>query len=269
MTTAASSAPSGALFEPDGDTFVPTSLARGPWSPDALHGGPVAALLARAFESHEVDAGTVLVRLSVELLRPVPLAPLTLAVRTERAGRRVQTLGAVLRSGDTELALARAVRLASVPVELPPVLPPAPVRPLRPPAAGSRYVDDTWEYEAFHNTGTEMRFVDGSFEEDGPAAVWIRLTVPVVGGEEPSGPQRAAAAADFGNGVSRAVPFEGWLFVNADLTVSLVRPPEGEWIGLDAVTHVSGHGAGLAESALHDDAGALGRAVQSLVIARR
>jgi len=28
------------LFEPDGDRLVPTELARGPWSPESLHGAP-------------------------------------------------------------------------------------------------------------------------------------------------------------------------------------------------------------------------------------
>ena len=35
-----------ALFVADHDRFVPTELARGPWDPNALHGGPVAALVA-------------------------------------------------------------------------------------------------------------------------------------------------------------------------------------------------------------------------------
>ena len=40
-----------ALFVADGpDTWLPTDLARGPWDPNALHGGPSAALLARAVE---------------------------------------------------------------------------------------------------------------------------------------------------------------------------------------------------------------------------
>ena len=42
----------GALFVPEGSTLVPTAAARGPWSPDALHGGPVAALVARCVERH-------------------------------------------------------------------------------------------------------------------------------------------------------------------------------------------------------------------------
>ena len=47
-----------ALFEPDGDRFVPGVLTRGPWSPGAQHGGPPAALLAfdaeTVVESHGI-----------------------------------------------------------------------------------------------------------------------------------------------------------------------------------------------------------------------
>ena len=41
---------SDAVFHLDGDLAVPSALARGPWSLDALHGGAPAALLARALE---------------------------------------------------------------------------------------------------------------------------------------------------------------------------------------------------------------------------
>ena len=52
-------------------TWLPTDLARGPWDPGALHGGPVAALLARAAEPLLEPLQPV--RLTVELLRPVPM----------------------------------------------------------------------------------------------------------------------------------------------------------------------------------------------------
>ena len=46
------------LFVPGArDTWVPTDLARGPWDPDALHGGPVATLFARAVEPLLADFG--------------------------------------------------------------------------------------------------------------------------------------------------------------------------------------------------------------------
>ena len=62
-----------ALFERDGTRFVPTELCRGPWSPDAQHGGPPAALMARAAEGFEGGEEMQVARLTVELLRPVPL----------------------------------------------------------------------------------------------------------------------------------------------------------------------------------------------------
>jgi hypothetical protein len=66
---------SDALFTVHHERVTPTELARGPWDPRALHGGPVAALLARAVERAD-DAGTPfhVARLTVELLRPVPKA---------------------------------------------------------------------------------------------------------------------------------------------------------------------------------------------------
>lgn len=80
---------------------------------------------------------------------------------------------------------------------------------------------------------------------------------------------RAAAVADFGNGVSATLPFERFLFINADLTLHLARLPRGEWIGLDARTILHEGGMGVAESVLHDRDGPIGRAFQTLVVAPR
>ena len=69
--------------------------------------------------------------------------------------------------------------------------------------------------------------------------------------------------------MSAALPFDRFLFINADLTIHLWRAPCGEWIGLDARTLVHPGGSGIAESVLHDEHGALGRAFQTLVIRPR
>ena len=97
----------------------------------------------------------------------------------------------------------------------------------------------------------------------------MRLTVPVVKGEDPSGAQRALAAADFGNGFSAVLDWDAWAFINPDLTVYLERDPVGEWIALDARTRLNGDGTGLAESVLFDQTGRVGRAVQALLILPR
>ena len=76
------------------------------------------------------------------------------------------------------------------------------------------------------------------------------------------------AAADFGNGISSVVPIDSHIFINPDLSVHVTRPPVGEWVALAAVTHPTDRGVGLAESAMYDRDGRIGRAVQSLLLDR-
>jgi acyl-CoA thioesterase len=103
----------------------------------------------------------------------------------------------------------------------------------------------------------------------GPSAVWFRMNHPLVMGQTPSPYQRVAVAADSGNGISAILDLTTHVFVNSDLTINLLRKPVGEWVCLDARTHLSSHGGGLAESALYDEQGLIGRATQSLFVRRR
>ncbi len=257
---------SDALFTPDGGRFVPSEHARGPWDPAAMHGGPPAALMAGAMESLPTETAMVVVRTTVEILRPVPLRPVAVSARIERNGRRVQLLSASLSDGATELCRATAwrIRVADLDIGDQGGEPPA----FAGPDAPTPHVPDSDE-PAFHRTGVEMRYARGSFTELGPATVWMRLTMPVVAGQWPTPLQRALAAADFGNGVSTVVPWEEFLFINTDLTVYLHRQPEGEWVCLDASTDVDPRGVGVAHSRLFDERGAIGRSLQALFIDRR
>ena len=47
----------------------------------------------------------------------------------------------------------------------------------------------------------------------------MRLRHPLVPGQQPSPLARLVAAADFGNGVAAALPFERYVFINADLQI--------------------------------------------------
>ncbi|MGH9184964.1 MAG: thioesterase family protein [Acidimicrobiales bacterium] len=262
-----------ALFVPlDGKRLLPTEWARGPWSPDALHGGPPAALLAGAAEraGNEAAAGPMHpARVTIELWRAVPVAPLTVSAEVVRPGRKVQLIQAELSGEDgTRLATATVLRIrtADVPVaDQPPIPqppPPSEGEPAHASPAGTGH-------PGFHNLGVEHRFVAGQFDELGPATDWIRLRVPVVAGEIPTPLERVVAAADFGNGVSATSPFEELSFINPDLTVYLHRLPDGEWVCLEAATRLTGHGLAIAESVLYDEHGSLGRALQSLVLEAR
>jgi acyl-coenzyme A thioesterase PaaI-like protein len=254
---------SAALFTREGaNTWKPTDRARGPWSPDALHGGAVAALLAHAAIPHVDDLQTV--RLTVELTRTVPVDALTVTAEVVRPGRRVRAVAATMSAGGREVATASLVAIRTADV-------PAPAQPSVAPPPGPEHgrapnFTSGGTYEALHNSGVEHRFVIGSFEDPGPATDWIRLRVPLIEGETPSPLERVAVAADFGNGVSRIIDFEQLLFINPDLTIYLHRLPVGEWVCLDSVTRIEPYGIGLATSDLYDGEGPIGRSLQSLVV---
>lgn len=260
----------GALFEPLGDgRWQPTGFSRGPWSPDALHGGPVAALLAGVLEAaataQDPDTPMHPARLSLELLRPVPLAPLATATEVVRPGRKVRLTDATLATADgTLVATARLLQIRAAEVPSAPVTTgvTGPAGPEGLPRSRPAGV----ELEHFHSHAIEHRFAAGGFLEHGPATDWMRLLVPVVAGEPTTPLQRVAAAADFGNGISRVADWNLLLFINPDLTIHLHRTPVGEWVCLDAVTWMEPHGSALAESRLWDEDGPLGRSLQSLIV---
>ncbi len=254
----------GALFEIDGEELVPTDLSRGPWDPNALHGGPTAALLARAIERHDPGPASFVSRLTVELFRPVPLAPLRVAVRTARPGRNVQSLEASVFAGDVEVARATALRLRVAPVSLPASSEPAVVPPVVrgagsvPPFSGIDLVG-YW-------SACELEMVEGSWLEPGPGTAWIRLRCPVVAGEEPTPLQRVAAAADFGSGVGNPVRATDVGAINPDLTIHLHREARGEWVALRSQGWAHPAGVGMAQTELFDDHATIGTALQSLLV---
>ena len=275
------------LFEPVGNGWRPTELARGPWDPRHCHGGPVSALLARSVERlddrvTDRDGRPIewqVVRLTVELSHPVPVGEtITVESSIERAGRRVSLVGARLSDErGTTLVMARALRVRRLDMPTPGrVDRPDDAMPTLPESGADNPVH--WaphEDVAFHKNANHFRFVEGSGDELGPVAVWISLLVPLVPDEQVTGFQRVAAATDFGNGVSAALHGDEFAFINPDLTIHLTRTPIGEWIGMRSASYLGSApgsagvmiGTGLAESALYDTEGRFGRSVQSLFVA--
>lgn len=256
------------VFRCSGDDILPSALARGPWHPGAQHGGAPAALLTAIAERQLGDEpGWAMARLTLEFLRPVPIAPLIASAAVQPGGsvRRVEVClfheGMPVVRGVAMFIRERELDLSATPMapELPP--PDACDEPLRIPGMAMQ--------TSFHYTAMESRVAAGSASAPGRAAVWFRMRVPLVRGWTASGAARATAAADFGNGISWAVPLDRFVFANADLTVSLHRPPRGEWVGVDSTTVVQPSGIGLTVSTLHDELGRIGVAQQALVIKPR
>ncbi len=257
------------FYVPDGGRYLATELTRGPWDPGAQHAGPPAALLGRELERLP-DAGEFQIgRVTCEILRSVPIGPVTVSARVVRPGRRVQLLEAELRDETGEpLVRASAWRIRTAAVEIPPEALLA-SEPLPGPEQGSEAEFFPTGQELGYHSAMEVRFVEGGFLEPGPATVWLRMRQPLLAGEEPSPLQRGLVTADVGNGVSAALDYHRYLFINVDLTVHLERMPAGEWVCVDAVTLPQPNGVGTAESVLSDRRGRIGRALQTLLISER
>lgn len=258
---------SEAFFEARGpDRFQATELTRGPWDPGLQHAGPPAALLGRAVERHGDRPGMQVARITLDIVRPLPIAELRVTTRLLRGGRSLELVEATLHAGEVELMRATALRIRTAELDLPGGLTPGPR--LAGPDAGRTVPFFPTGQDVGYHTAMEARFVAGSFLELGPAAVWMRMRHPLLPGEPPSPLCRVLAAADSGNGVSAALDYQQWRFVNADLTVYLFRPPAGEWVALESTTTAAA-GIGLADTTLHDEQGPIGHSAQALFVDRR
>ena len=248
----------------DEGRFRSTELTRGPWDAGAQHAGPPAALLGTALEA---ALGGPLVRITIEILRPVPIAELTVAATVRRPGRSVTLAEATLADDRGPLLLARGWSIRREDVDLPVEVrePPDPV-PAPDAAVEEPFFDVPWDVG--YHTAMEIRFVRGGFTQPGPACVWMRPAQPLVAGTRLTPLQRTLAAADSGNGVSAWFAAGTWRFINTDLSVHLSRYPVGEWVNLDAHTTLEPDGVGLAHSVLRDEQGVVGHALQSLLVAR-
>ena len=114
----------------------------------------------------------------------------------------------------------------------------------------------------------ETRLAGGEWGS-GRAAAWMRQRVPLLPETTPSPLERVLVAADSGSGVSAAIDHQALSAINADLTVALSRPLEGEWVGLDSRSTYEPSGIGLAETRVCDARGTVGRLLQGLVLERR
>lgn len=242
-----------------------TPWTRGPWSLDSQHGGPPAALLGRAFELLPSDAPMRVSRFTIEILRPIPLAPLRVESKIVRDGKRVQLGEAALLADDDPVALARAWRIraaddAGAPEILEPAHLPAPL--------DCPELEFPPDPEQSYMHGMEWRIAKGT-PFNGPSIVWFRMRVPLVEGEQPSPLTRTLAAADCGNGISAVLDLSSMLFINVDLTVHLAREPRGEWVALNAQTSIDPNGIGVATTTLWDEESQLGEGAQSLYVGAR
>jgi len=255
-----------AIFRVDGNNVVTSPHAAGPWDPTMQHGSPAAALVVWAAENIPTQVAMRVARVTVDLMRPVPVAPLTIESEVLREGRKIQLCAVRLLAQGVVVVSATVLKIKLQANELPPE---AAIEPVALPGPDQSRVEPADFSSSPFVTGMSLRAARGRFGVPGPGAIWYRVDRPIVLGSPVSQAMRAMVAADFCNGTSAVLDFHQWTFLNADLTVNFSRQPEGEWMLLDAESWIGPDGAGLAMARLADERGYFGRAIQSLVIEKR
>lgn len=229
-----------------------------------MHGRVIAGLLARSFETDYGDAAFHFARLTSELFRQPPMAPLEVTTTLIREGNRIKVADGTVTSGGVEIARGRTVMLRKadqpegavwsppnwdvpLPEEIEP--PRQEWSPGRRPIWETRPITRQWG-------GTEQK------------RVWLRETRQLIDGEPLSQFVRVALAADYTNPFANSGD-RGLSFVNADITLYLHRLPVNEWVGFEVASHQSEEGVAVAECALYDVRGAIGRSLVCAVANQR
>ena len=255
------------VFRVENDIVCVSPFASGPWNPGMQHGGAPASLCVWVAENVPAAGPMRVARLTLDLLRPVPVAPLRVRWEILREGRKIQLVAVHLEANGVEVARASVLKVRVGGPEFI-AIERADALDVAPPEQGAERRAPERSAVSF-GAGATLRVITGEFGAPGPAAIWFKYNRTLVEGHANSPAMFAAAVADFTNGISSELTFNDWTFINADLSVSLSRNPEGAWILLNAQTWLGNDGGGIAAARLADRKGYFGRVAQNLVVEKR
>jgi hypothetical protein len=232
-----------------------------------LQGSATTALMVREVERLAQKSGFAVRRLTCDLWRPAGLRVFLLHTEMLRDGRKAKTLQVQLMDAETEIGRCTALLTAqgsespTDPFSTAAGADAPPETGTPPPAFAQK-----WSRYFQH---VSVRLIEGALERPGPAAAWMRLDVPMVGGEANTPLLQAVQAADFSSGVGQIVDMREWTFINPEISLYFFRPPEGEWILIRSRTRAGANGAGLTTASLSDRQGPFAEVMQAMTFERR
>lgn len=245
-------------FELADGIYQPSGLTRSPWDRNAIAGGPISALLATKAEDPALGDMEI-ARFTVDIFGKVPHEPLTLHSHALRDGRQTKLHRIVIKAGEREVAQAHVLRVRRLQTPVHPVPHDYP-----PP---EQCADVATPGSARMAGAVRMRRISGGPGAPGRGVAWLALDGEIVRGRKASTFVAAAMFADYGNGFGSATHASDWSFANLDINVQFLRMPVGEWLLLDAETHMAGNGHGTARSVLADANGVYARGSQTIFVA--
>ena len=271
-----------AFFERDpskSNLYHPTVHARGPWDPSTLHGRVISGLLAYEAETNhntpqEIEDFQVS-RVTVDMFRVPPMAPLMLGGEVVRTGRRIKVIDVHVTTeyperGRIEIARATVVMLRKTQnpkgtLWTPPkwdINAPDENLPMpseidgRKPTKGHKPI---WQTLEVTPGSPHQPIQSGTGGTIGRRRAWIREIHELIAGEITSPIVRVAQVADVANPFANSGT-HGLVYINADVSLYLHRNPEGNWIGTENSYHDADNGTAVGTVTLYDKMGNIGSA---------
>jgi len=240
------------FFTRDGDRFVPTAQARGPWDPKSLHGRVVAGLLGHEIERRHSSAAYLPARLTVDMYRLPDLSLVEVTTRLVRDGRRIKVVDAEFFSNGASMARATCQLLLRTQN--------APGRVWTPPnwnAPMPAEIPAPDDPRLSLNGMWAVRPISGYMGSLTPRKVWMSEVRDLIEGVPLSPFVRVALAADFASPFANAGD-QGLGYINSDVTIYLHRLPATAWIGFEVTNHGATDGVAIGECFLYDEQGPIG-----------
>lgn len=247
-------------------TFIATEHTASPWNSEHQHAGPAVALMIRAVESLTIPASDALTtQVAVDILSPIPRAAIAVTAHIVKAGELAALVEADLTVAGMDQIVARLsawrIRRAAGVLDsaMGPYRPAPPLGEVSPPHKmwGAGYVN-----------AMEWRVSEGDLSTAGPTTVWARPLVNLIDDEPARGAELVALLADAASGVSALADPRELAFLNTDLSLHIVREPQGEAVWMHAESFLSDDGVGMTSAVLGDNLGSLATAQQALFVGR-
>ena len=257
------------VYLEEDDWLLPTSLAQGPWNPEHQNGGAVAGILARAVDAIEAPSPMRIARLSIDLMRPVPMRPLKPRVQVVRAGRRIQVVDAWLENDGVPVARTSALRIRSDESLAPGDAYSFPFTPPARPGPGSERPVTRRKLGYVPGWLRAVDFRREQLSQPGQKnRAWVRLRKDLVSGEPTRPIVQLAALSDFSAGIANPLDFSEWTSPNADLTLHILREPQSRWLALEGICAIAHDGLGQSSATIFDEKGVCARGQASLLVDR-
>ncbi|MGH1372087.1 MAG: acyl-CoA thioesterase domain-containing protein [Cellvibrionaceae bacterium] len=262
------------FFNQDDDVFTPQAAAGSPWSNTMQHGGPVNAMITMPIEKIAEEICMDVTRLTIDILKPVPMKPVKVKSHFLRKGGKMAVVDTVMtvEGSDEPVASGRAVLLKAQ-QGLSPVFDVAASLPeTRDSIASEPWIPKEMAAGLPPGLHNLIRFHPSTNKER--PVFWINGDANMLQGRAMTSLEQCATTADMTTVLAARMRVlqEGIAspaamgLMNTNTTIHFSRPPVGEWFAFtDHFIEVT-DGYGIAECAIYDEQGCIGRVAQNLIV---